>query len=258
MMPCKPPMVRLSFVRPSFIRLTLFFFATFQIPLTAQSQPQSEDPRSTIAIDFGQTSDKFGSLARTTAAEADVEAKFVILQRESKEGDPNIVAGFEVLAPTDTSSHAPELALYGGPEFYFGPHVSAGFHVQLRKLYVPSSEEPSATGPLFFNRYRMTLLELPAVLNFKFGPGNRVFAQGQIAPEFSPHYTNPSEVASSPHPNLDHGYSIRGSLGYTFGRWYLKATYQTRYLKFSPNQGNPFGLYNWRTDLVTGGVGIRF
>jgi len=61
-----------------------------------------------------------------------------------------------------------------------------------------------------------------------------------------------------PNPKFDHGYFVRGSLGYNFGKWYAKATYETRYFKFADNQNNPSGLYNWRTNLITGGLGFVF
>ena len=256
---CKPPI------------LVVFLFVLLFSVLPAHSQdqgsqsqsPQSNDqqPSSSLAdriilgLDAGETSDKFGGLARTTTPEVGVEGKLAILERASKEGDPNIVAGGEILAPGDTSSHAPEFALFGGPEFYFGPHMTFGIHLQLRKLYTPSSEEPNN---LFFSRYKMTLFELPVVANFKFGPHNRVLLQVQGTPEFQPHYTNPTQTPSTPHPNLDHGYAFRGSLGYSFGRWYAKATYGTRYLKFMTNTNNPLQLYNWRTDQIFGSVGLRF
>ena len=61
-----------------------------------------------------------------------------------------------------------------------------------------------------------------------------------------------------PHPNLDHGYFVRGSAGYNFGKWYAKATYENRYFRFLNNQNNPNGLYNWRSNLISGGVGFVF
>ena len=57
----------------------------------------------------------------------------------------------------------------------------------------------------------------------------------------------------------DHGYTLRGSLGYTFNKWYyVRASYETRYFKFASTSGNPNDLYNWKSNLVTGGVGIKF
>jgi hypothetical protein len=62
-----------------------------------------------------------------------------------------------------------------------------------------------------------------------------------------------------PHPSFDHGYTFRGSVGYTFGKWwYVKGSYETRYFKFADNLGNPSSLYNWKSNLITGGVGLRF
>jgi hypothetical protein len=212
--------------------------------------------RGTIDIEAGQTSDKFGGLARTTAAEVGIDGEGIVIQGNHKDGMPDIVAGGEIRLPADTSAHAPEFAAYAGPMFWAGSHFRIGFHAQVRKIYRPTSE----VNGVFFTRDRMMLLELPAVLECRFGGAARhAFIEGQISPEFSPHYTAPSGgPATVPNPTLDHGYSIRGSAGFTFGKWYAKATYATRYFKFAPVTQNPYNLYNWRTDFVTGGVGIVF
>ena len=82
-------------------------------------------------------------------------------------------------------------------------------------------------------------------------------AQG--GPEFSPRFrTHGGTNLVLPHPNLDHGYFLRGSLGYTFGKWFAQGTYQTRYFKFEANQNNPSNLYNWKSNMITGGVGLIF
>jgi hypothetical protein len=51
---------------------------------------------------------------------------------------------------------------------------------------------------------------------------------------------------------------VRGTVGYVLGRWYVKASYENRYFKFAPNQNNPNGLYNWHSNLISGGVGVAF
>ena len=61
-----------------------------------------------------------------------------------------------------------------------------------------------------------------------------------------------------PHPNFDHGYYLRGSVGYSFGKWYAQGTYETRYFKFDQNPNNPSNLYNWKSNMITGGVGLNF
>ena len=33
---------------------------------------------------------------------------------------------------------------------------------------------------------------------------------------------------------------------------------KARYLKFNPDPGNPNGLFNWRTNALSGGVGVTF
>jgi len=38
----------------------------------------------------------------------------------------------------------------------------------------------------------------------------------------------------------------------------VKATYENRYFKFVENAGNPSSLYNWKTNLIEGGIGVTF
>jgi hypothetical protein len=106
----------------------------------------------------------------------------------------------------------------------------------------------------------MELLELPLVLEYRFGPSKHVFVQAQGAPEFSPRWrTSKAGPTGLPNPSFDHAYFLRGNLGYIFGKWYARATYETRYFKFIAGPpGNPSNLYNWRTDMITGGVGLVF
>ncbi len=224
------------------------------IPIFLAAVP-AHSQRGTFGIDIGQTTDRFGALPRTTALVGDIEGQFVVLERASKEGDPNIVAGGEIRLPADTSSHANEFAAFAGPDFHLGNHFILGIHAQARKIYQPTS----FTDGQFFTRYKMLFLELPVVAEYRFGALKRGFVQAQGSWEFSPHFTNPKTGAPAfPHPNLDHGYFLRGSAGYTFGHWYLKASYESRFFKFQQNLGNPNNLNNWRTDRVTGGVGFAF
>jgi hypothetical protein len=242
---------KMQMIRVCFFSLAIFLLTA----LPSYGQQAFGQQRSTFGIDLGQTSDRFGALPRTTTGEADVEGKFIVLQHASSQGDPNIVAGGEILLPVDTSTHASEFAAYAGPEFLIGSHLMLGFHAQVRKIYPPNSD----VNGLFFNRYKMLLLELPAVLEYRFGSARHAFIQGQVSPVFAPHYTASSAGASQfPHPSLDHAYTIRGSVGYTFGRWYAKASYETRYLKFSNNLGNPMNLNSWRSDKASGGIGVVF
>jgi hypothetical protein len=229
-----------------FVLVCLFFLAT--IPAYCQ--------RGSIGLDVGQTSDKFGGQAPVSGMEADLEAQFVVIRGGSKQNWPSIVAGGEIRFPTDTTYHATEYAVYGGPMFRFGSHFSAGFHAQVRKIIVP----PSNQNGVVFDRLNFNLLELPLVAQYKFGNAPRhAFIEAQVSPEFTPHYKNSgSGTYTLPHPNFDHGYAIRGSVGYIFGKWYAKATYETRYFKFEPTLGNPNDIYNWRTNLITGGAGFVF
>ena len=34
--------------------------------------------------------------------------------------------------------------------------------------------------------------------------------------------------------------------------------YETRYFKFAPTEGNPNNLYNWKSNVISGGVGLIF
>ena len=240
MKPCSKLTARLSL-----LFFTLFFLTT--LPAYCQ--------RVTLGIDAGETSDRFGGLARATTAEGIIDGQWVVIQPNHKQGFPDIVVGGEIRLPANTSAHAPELAAYAGPIFWAGSHLSLGFHAQVRKIYLPTSN----LSGVFFARDKMMLLELPAVLEYRFGAARHAFLQAQVSPEFSPHFTQPSSGPTPfPHPSLDHGYFIRGTAGYTFGKWYAKATYESRYFKFSPVLGNFNDLYNWRTNLVTGGVGFVF
>ncbi len=212
--------------------------------------------QSTLGVDVGQTADKYGSLNSTSAFVAMLDGRFTILHGNGKEGAPNLVIGGEIRYPEDTSAHARELAVFGGPEFQFG-NFSIGFHGQVRKIYQPSSEVDGLT----FIRNNLLLLELPVVAQYKFGPGHGVFIRAEGISEFNPRYSKSNNgIAAFPNPKLDHGYSFRGTIGYNLPvqHWYIKASYETRYFKFAQNGGNPDGLDNWRSDQITGGVGFIF
>jgi hypothetical protein len=232
--------------KAQFPGLFLFFLLAI-VPAFAQ--------RATIGVDAGEASDKFGGLARFTGPAFDVNAQLIVLQGNAKESGPNVVAGGDIRFPIDTSNHANEFAIYGGVAFPFGKAFSAGFHVQIRKIYVP----PSTIDGQTFNRNNMELLELPLIAEYKFGPSRHAFVQAQVAPELTPRFrASYAGYSSLPNPSLDHGYDLRGSIGYTFGQWYAKGTYETRYFKFTQNAGNPNGLNNWRSDFASAGIGFIF
>jgi hypothetical protein len=224
----------------------LLFFLT--LPAFAQ--------RGTLGLDVGETSDLFqGGSGRATSALVGVDGQVAILKGSPKDDLPSLVAGGEILLPSDTSAHATEFAAFTGPEFQFGHHFFAGFHVEARKVYLPAG---TLNGELF-GRKNMLLLELPALVGYRFGPGNHAFIEAQGSAEFSPHFTSTANSQSIyPNPTFDHGYVVRAIAGYTFGRWYAKATYETRFLKFGQNISNPNDLYNWRTDAVFAGFGLSF
>jgi len=102
------------------------------------------------------------------------------------------------------------------------------------------------------------MLEIPLVIQYNFLTSKRAYIEVQGAPEFTPHFRKSSSLIFLPHPNWDHGYFLRGSVGYNFGSWYAKATYQNRYFRFVDDPENPNGLYNWKSSFITGGVGFSF
>jgi hypothetical protein len=209
-----------------------------------------------LGIDFGVISDRFGATPKATTAVGIISGQGAIIQGSQKAQSPDLVLGGEVVVPTGTAKHADEFAGFGGPMFHFTGQLTAGFHLQVRKLDLPSGTLP--TGQTFI-RNNMLLLELPLVVNYKFLEDKKAFVEAQVAPEFSPRFSNGSSGPSPfPHPSLDHGYSLRGIVGYRFEKFYVRGTYENRYIKFSPGLGNPYFLYNWKTTYVTGGVGITF
>ena len=106
----------------------------------------------------------------------------IVFNRANTPGDPNIVVGGEAQLPVDTSTHAPEFAGFVGPEFNIGKHFILGFHAQVRKIYPPTSD----VNGLFFPRYKMLLLEIPAVAEYHFGSSGHAFIRAQVSPEFAP------------------------------------------------------------------------
>ena len=231
-------------VRISVIFLFLFLLAT--VPAYCQ--------RGTLDLNVGQTSDRFGSLAPVTDVVIDLTGELTVLKSSAKTGRPNIVAGGEVRAPGDTSNHSKEYAVYGGVA-WSAHNLSIGVNGEVRKILIP----PATVDNQILNRYNMKLLEIPIVIKYKFGPEKRLFVEAQGWPEFTPHYQS-SVPVQTPHPNLDHGYTLRGSVGYNFGKWwYVKGTYESRYFSFlNNNGGNPSNLYNWKSNMITGGAGVRF
>jgi hypothetical protein len=225
----------------------LFLFLLAAIPAYCQ--------RGTIDINAGQTSDKFGALPSVNGADLDLTGEVAVIQPSAKNGGPSIVAGGEVRVPTDDKNHAKEFAVFGGLAFQARSNFSIGLNVQIRKIDLPSA----TVNNQILVRYNLELLELPVVLKYKFGAANGAFIEVQGQPEFTPHYrTAAPSLLALPHPNFDHGYTLRGSVGYTFGKWYAKGTYQTRYLRFEQNPNNPSNLYNWKSNMITGGVGLVF
>ena len=211
--------------------------------------------RGNFGIILGQTSDKFDSLSSVGGLVVGIDGQMAVLKGGGKTNRPSLVAGGEIRLPSDTGNHAREYAFFGGPHFHAGNFL-VGFNVQLRQINLPTADVDNQ----FFVRYRMRLLELPLVIKYNFGPDKRFFVEAQGAPEFTPHWHRPSTTQLVlPNPRLDHGYFIRGTVGYTFAKfYYVKAMYENRYFKFVPDLGNPNNLYNWKTNLISGGIGVVF
>ena len=235
---CKPHLVRTGV-------FLLFLLAT--VPAYCQ--------RGTIDINVGETSDKFGALPSVTGAALDLNGELTVKKPSQKHGGPSIVAGGEVRVPTDDTNHAKEFAVFGGLAFQVRSNFSIGVNVGVRKLDLPAATVENQV----LVRDNLETVDAPIVLKYKFGPEKRVFVHVQGAPEFTPRYrASGSTLITLPHPNFDHGYTLRGSVGYTFGKWYAQGTYQTRYFKFIENAGNPSNLYSWKSNMITGGVGVIF
>jgi hypothetical protein len=211
----------------------------------------------TIDINAGETSDQFGALPHTTGAALDLNGEVTVKHPSAKNGGPSIVVGGEVRVPTDDANHAKEFALFGGVAFQATSNLSIGVNAEIRKLNLPAARVDNQV----FVRGNLEMFQLPVVMKYEFGPDKRAFVHIQGEPEFTPRYRPPSSattLVSLPHPNFDHGYTLRGSVGYTFGKWYAQGTYETRYLKFVRNPNNPSNLYNWKSNMITAGVGLIF
>lgn len=209
--------------------------------------------RGTFGIDVGQSSDKFGASSSVSGLVVGIDGEITVLKASKKEGGASIVAGGEIRLPSDTSNHAKEFAIFGGPAFQYHA-LEVEVHAQIRKMYLPTANVDNQ----FFVRDKMELLEIPLVLRYRFGTAKHVFLEAQGAPEFRPRFRSNGSLAPLPNPNFDHGYFVRGTVGYTLGKWYAKASYENRYFKFLANPNNPSGLYNWRTNVIFGGIGVAF
>jgi hypothetical protein len=211
--------------------------------------------RGTLDLSVGETRDQFGPIAPVTGTVIDLTGELAVIKASAKTSRPAIVAGGEVRVPTDTQNHSREYAIYGGVAF--GSHnLTIGVDGEVRKIIMP----PAMLDNQVLNRYNFNLLEIPLVVKYKFGPDKRAFIHLLGEPEFTPHYKgNSLMTVPLPKPSFDHGYTFRGSVGYTFGQWwYVKGTYETRFFKFQQNLGNPSSLYNWKSNMITGGVGVQF
>jgi hypothetical protein len=248
MKPGKAAMVRNEMVRTCIVRTCvclLFLLAS----LPAYSQ------RGNLDLNIGETRDQFGAQAPVTGTALDLTGELTIKKPNVKKGGPSIVAGGEVRVPSDTGNHAKEFAVYGGLAFTTH-NLSIGVNGEVRKILLP----PAFVDGQVLNRDNFNLLELPVVIKYKFGPEKRFFIQAHGQPEFTPHYkTSPLSTVPLPRPSFNYGYTVGGSVGYEFGKWwYVKGSYETRYFKFAEGPGNPTSLYNWKSNLATGGVGVRF
>jgi hypothetical protein len=211
--------------------------------------------RGTLDLNVGETSDKFDSLPIVNSPVIDINGEVAVKKPSAKIGGPSIVAGGELRFPSDDANHAKEFAVFGGLLFQATTNFSIAVHAQVRKIDLPVA----TINNQIVVRDNLELLQIPIVLKYNFGPDKRVFVHVQGEPEFTPRYrASKATLISLPHPNFDHGYTIRGSAGYNFGQWYVQGSYQTSYFKFIENGGNPSNLYNWKSNMVTAGVGVNF
>ena len=236
MVSCKSILVRTAI-------FLLFLLATF--PAYGQ--------RATVGINVGASSDQFGTLPQVTAADLGLDGQFILFPA-NKDGSPNIVVGGELRAPADTSDHATEFAIFAGPHFPVR-NFTFGFNVQIRKILMPHAE---VSGTVL-DRFNMELLEIPVVLKYKFGPAKRAYIEAQGQPEFTPRFkAHGPSLSGVPYPNFDYGYTVRGTVGYVVGKWYVKGSYENRIFKFVDNANNRYDIYNWRSNNLTGGIGLIF
>jgi hypothetical protein len=211
--------------------------------------------RGTLDLNAGETSDKFAALPTVNSAVIDINGDVIVKKASAKVGGPSIVAGGEIRFPSDTTNHPKEFAVFGGVAFQATSNFSIAVHAQVRKIDLPVATIDNQ----IVVRDNLELLQIPIVLKYKFGPDKRVFVNVQGEPEFTPRYrASKATLISLPHPNFDYGYTVRGSVGYSFGMWYLQGTYENRYFKFIENSGNPSNLYNWKSNMITAGVGVSF
>jgi hypothetical protein len=211
--------------------------------------------RGTLDLNAGETSDRFAALPIVNSAVIDINGDVTVKKPSAKVGGPSIVAGGEVRFPSDTTNNPKQFAVFGGFAFQATSHFSIAVHAQVRKIDLPVA----TINNQIFVRDNLELLQIPIVLKYNFGPDKRVFVHVQGEPEFTPRYQTAKEtLVSLPHPNFDHGYTLRGSVGYSFGKWYAQGTYETSYFRFVENTGNPSNLYNWKSNMITAGVGVNF
>jgi len=234
---CKADLVRM-------VLFLLFLVAT--VPAFCQ--------RANLGLDVGEVSDKFAPLPAFNGVLIDLNGEVTVIKPSAKNGGPAVVAGGELRIPPDTTNHAKEYAVFGG--LVFGSHgFSVGVRGEVRKIYMPQATLDNQ----IFNRSNMELFELPLEIKYKFGAARRAFVSATGEPEFTPRFKrSPLASAALPNPTFDHGYMVRGTVGYNFGKWYVKANYESRYFKFAVGDGNPNNLYNWKSNVVTGGVGLNF
>lgn len=231
----------------------LVLTALFLLFLTAAVPAYCQ--RGSIDINGGETSDKFDSLSTVSGPILDINGEVAVKKPSAKNGGPSIVAGGEVRVPSDSTNHAKEFAVFGGVAFQATSNFSIAVHAQVRKIDLPAADVDNQ----ILVRGNLELVQIPIVLKYNFGREKRFFVHAQGEPEFTPRYRAPKSVLISlPAPNFDHAYTLRGSLGYNFGKWYAQGTYENRHFKFLENPRNPSNLYNWKSNMITAGVGVTF
>lgn len=226
--------------------------------LLAAISAYGQQQRINLGVDAGESSDQYGSQSAVTGPIVNLNAQGIILFGNKKTGSPDVIAGGEAILPTDSNNHAKEYNVYGGLRWHVN-NFTFGFDGGIRKILPPTAFFDNQ----YYNRDSMELLEIPGTVRYNFWTAKRAYVQVQGAPEFGPKLLVPgsSPLFTNPvlyKPNFDHAYFIRASVGYNFGKWYARAMYENRFFKFHDNPNNPENLYNWKTNAITGGVGVNF
>ena len=208
---CKSILVRLGLISP---------ISPGHVPAYGQ--------RGTLDIDAGEVTDKFGAQPQVTAADFGLNGQVTLIQA-TKDGGPSIVAGGELRVPPTPPpmpASTPSSAVRSSPWQFFHRRQRPG--PQDSSCPTLTWMEPSWTATTW------NCSNSPSSSDTNSVPTSALSSRPTASPNSLP-TTNrlPCQPVGVPHPNFDYGYTVRGSVGYNFGKWYVKGTYETRYFKFA-------------------------